>query len=128
METIHPCSCTQTRRVAGGLSVTTCFVCTASNPTPTHAVPSQTVPYHDRRRRWRDGSSAGRGGSAVRMMGSSLEAGLGDIFKAPDERILKAVEKAGNRYTLRCPRSSPQSLRLRTDETPLFVPLKRPAV
>ncbi|CAN0195922.1 unnamed protein product [Ectocarpus sp. 4 AP-2014] len=33
----------------------------------------------------------------VRMMGSSLEAGLGDIFKEPDERILKAVEKAGNR-------------------------------
>lgn len=31
------------------------------------------------------------------MMGSSLEAGLGDIFNAPDERILKAVEKAGNR-------------------------------
>lgn len=33
----------------------------------------------------------------VRMMGSSLEADLGDIFNAPDERILKAVEKAGNR-------------------------------
>lgn len=43
----------------------------------------------------------------VRMMGSSLEAGLGDIFKEPDERILKAVEKAGNRYGTSCPRSPP---------------------
>lgn len=34
----------------------------------------------------------------VKMMGSSLEAGLGDVFNEPDERILRAVEKAGNRY------------------------------
>lgn len=32
------------------------------------------------------------------MTDSSLEAGLGEIFKVPDERILKAVEKAGNRF------------------------------
>lgn len=38
----------------------------------------------------------------VRMMGSSLEAGLGDIFNEPDERILKAVEKAGNRCVCVC--------------------------
>lgn len=43
----------------------------------------------------------------VRMMGSSLEAGLGDIFNAPDERILKAVEKAGNRCCLN-PHQAPQ--------------------
>ncbi|CAM9775421.1 unnamed protein product, partial [Laminaria digitata] len=35
-------------------------------------------------------------------MASSLESSLGDIFKAPDERILKAVEKAGNRYDPVC--------------------------
>lgn len=34
------------------------------------------------------------------MMGSSLEAGLGDIFNAPDEKILQAVEKAGNRWVV----------------------------
>lgn len=43
------------------------------------------------------------GAGSVNMMASSLESSLGDIFKAPDERILKAVEKAGNRYTVSHP-------------------------
>eukprot|EP00903_Cladosiphon_okamuranus_P014661 g13591.t2 len=60
------------------------------------AVASSTPVFQPRRRRrWRDGSAGS--GSVVKMMSSSLEAGLGDMFNEPDERILKAVEKAGNR-------------------------------
>ena len=53
-------------------------------------------------------------------MSTSLGSGLGEMFKVPDERIIKAVEKAGNRcyeyyYTLLyCKHSIPYPVQIQS--------------
>lgn len=67
--------------------------CCPLTPSKSGMAISSGMPRRKRRR-----ADIGTEGGFVQMMSSSLEAGLGEIFKVPDERVLKAVETAGNRF------------------------------